>query len=587
MESEHILQTIALAIFLGVAAQVISHKLRLPSIIFLMLFGILAGPQVLHVLRTHEIPDITSAAISLGVAIILFEGAMTLHIPDLKTAPKAILGIIVAGPFITMAVVTVCLHLILGLGFGVAMVIGSILVVSGPTVVGPLLARAGVGKRLHDVLTWESIIVDAVGAALMVVTLQFVVSGNDLNLTTAGHFFGRLLLGGAIGYGTGKVLIFVIMRKLVPHDLLNLVILGIVLLAYWGANHLASESGLLTVTVAGLMLGQIKHPSLERIKDFKEQLSTLLISFLFILLSSRIDLSKFGEFGWLMVPAVLSILFIARPLTIFLTTIRTALNLREKLFLVWLAPRGIIAAATASLFSRVLIEKGYPQADAVETIVFLVIMSTVVLQGLTVAPVARLLKVTAPPRNGFLLIGIHEFSIKIAELLTARGVPVKLVDTKGDNLAAARAAGLDATVGNFLDEEFLLSLGLDRMGTMLALTEHDETNTLVCRLGRKLLGMDTAYQVVNTFLSDVTDEVLMNFGGLPAFDMKISISALNDRLRNHRLEVRTLELEASDKGLVLPDKFLFPLFFFDKGKIRIAQVDDEIKVPSLVGLVMV
>ena len=587
MESEYILQTIALAIFLGVVAQLLSRKLRLPSIIFLMVFGIVAGPQALHVLRTNEIPEITSAAISLGVAIILFEGGMTLHVADLKAASKAIIRIIVGGPFITMAVITVCLYLILDLNLGVAMLIGSILIVSGPTVVGPLLARARVDKKLHDVLTWESIIVDAVGAILMVVTLQFVVSGNDLNLTTAGHFFGRLILGGAIGYCTGRLLIFAITRKLVPHDLLNLVILGVVLLAYWGANHLASESGLVTVTVAGLMLGQLKHPSLERIRDFKEQLSTLVVSFLFILLSSRIDLSKLGDFGWLMVPAVLSILFVARPLTVFLTTIGTGLNTREKLFLVWLAPRGIIAAATAALFSQVLIERGYPQADAVETVVFLVIMSTVVLQGLTVAPVAKLLKVTAPPRNGFLLVGIHEFSIRLAELLAARGVPVKLVDHNDDNLAPAREAGLDAVVGNFLDEEFLLSLGLDRMGTMLALTDKDETNTLACRLGRKLLGVDTAYQVVNSFLSDVTDEVLMNFGGLPAFDMKISIAALNDRLRTHRLEVRTLELEASDKGLVLPDKFLFPLFFFDKDHIQIAQVDDKINVPSLIALVIV
>jgi hypothetical protein len=272
---------------------------------------------------------------------------------------------------------------------------------------------------------------------------------------------------------------------------------------------------------------------------------------------------------------------------VFLTTINTALNLREKLFLVWFAPRGIIAAATASLFTLVLLERAYPQADAVETVVFLVIMATVILQGFTAGPIARLLKVTAPPRNGFLLVGIHAFSIRIAELLSAEGVPVKLVDSKDDNLRAAHDAGLDAATGNILDEDFLVSLGLERIGTMLALTEHDETNTLVCRLGRKLLGMDNAYQVVNTFLSDITDDVLMNFGGLPAFDMKISINALNDRLKTHRLEVRKLELEASDKGLVLPDKFLFPLFFFEKDTIRIAQVDDEIKVRSLVALVMV
>ena len=278
MESEHILQTITLAIFLGIAAQILSRKLRLPSIILLMLFGIVAGPQALHLLRTHEIPNITSAAISIGVAIILFEGGMTLHLPDLKTAPRAIFQMILGGPFITMAVVSVCLYLILDLNLGVAILIGSILTVSGPTVVAPLLARVRVGKRLHDVLTWESIIVDAVGAILMVVALQFVIAGNEISLTTAGHFFGRLALGGAVGYLTGRGLVFIITRKLVPHDLLNLVILGIVLLTYWGTNHVASESGLITVTVAGLILGQLKHPSLEQIKNFKEQLSILIVA---------------------------------------------------------------------------------------------------------------------------------------------------------------------------------------------------------------------------------------------------------------------------------------------------------------------
>jgi hypothetical protein len=195
--------------------------------------------------------------------------------------------------------------------------------------------------------------------------------------------------------------------------------------------------------------------------------------------------------------------------------------------------------------------------------------------------------VTAPPRNGFLLVGIHEFSIRIAKLLVAEGVPVKLVDSDDDNLKEAHDAELDATKGNILDEDFLLSLGLERIGTMLALTEHDETNTLVCRLGRKLLGMDNAYQVTNTFLSDITDDVLINFGGLLAFDMKFSIKALNPRLKNHRLEVRKLDLEAGDKGLVLPDRFLFPLFFIEMDDIRIAQVDDEINIRSLVALVMV
>jgi hypothetical protein len=287
-----------------------------------------------------------------------------------------------------------------------------------------------------------------------------------------------------------------------------------------------------------------------------------------------------------MVLAIVAILFLARPLMIFITTIRTGLNFREKLFLVWVSPRGVFAAATASLFTIVLVEHHFPQAEILETVVFLVIFSTVVLQGLSIGPVSRFLKVTALPRDGYLLVGIHQFSIEIAKLIKQEGIPVKLIDNKEDFINKAKEEGLEVVNCNIMDEEELEAIGLERMGTMLAITDNDETNTLVCRLGRKLFGLNNAYQVVNTFLSDITDDVLLNFGGLLAFDMKMSINTVNERLLSGRLKVEKLNLKQSGKGFELPDNFLFSLFFLQNGKVTIAQEDDKIKTPTLIAITM-
>ncbi len=586
MEHHVILETLCLAVFLGILSQVIAQKLKMPAIIFMMLFGIIAGPQVLHLLHTDTMDKITVALISVGVAVILFEGGMKLHLKDINIAPKAIFNIIFIGPFLTMGTVAVCLHFILELNWGISFLTGSILTVSGPTVVGPLLERVGVSKKLKEILVWESIFADAVGGVLMVVTLNLVVSGNSLSMDTMGHFLGRLALGGITGYLTGKFLVYIIPKKIIYHEHLSLVILAIILLVYWLSNHFASESGLLTVTIAGMMLAQLRHPALEEIKSFKDQLSLLTVSVLFILLASRIDVMSVFNYGWAIGAALLTILFVARPLMIFLTTMRMKIKVREKLFMVWMSPRGVIAAATASLFTIILKEQGYPQAEALETIVFLVIISTVLLLGFTANPIAKLLKVTAPPRNGYLLVGIHEFSIAIANLLKNEGLPVKLIDNNEESVSLAKAEGLEVHCGNIMDEEFLEGIGLDRIGTMLTLTSKDETNTLVCRLGRKLLGMNNAYQIVNTFLSDITDEVLLNFSGSLAFDMKISIQAVNERLKNSRLKVERLHLKKTAKGIERPGNLLFPLFFIEKGRVTIAKEDDKIRTTDLIALVM-
>ena len=586
MHNEYILQTLCLAVFLGILSQFLFRKCKIPTIIFLLFFGILAGPEVLNLLHTDQMTGITTALISVGVAVILFEGGMSLNISDLKLAPKATFNIFIIGPFITMFVIGACLHYFLFINWNISLLTGSILVVTGPAVVGSLLSLARIDKRIKDILTWESIIVEAIGGVLMVVVLHFILSESESNFDTILHFLKRLAIGIVSGYLTGKLLKYLIPRKIVSHDILNLAILGIVLLAFWIANHFASESGLLTAAVAGFMVGQLRHPAQEEIREFKEQLTTLIISVIFILLASRLDISNFTNYGWRIVLAVIIVLFIARPLMVFTTTMRAGLNIREKLFLIWISPRGVIAAATASLFSIVLTEHHFPQAEILETIVFLIIFTTVVLQGLSIGPVSRFLKVSAPPRDGFLLVGIHTLSIAVANLLKQEGVPVKLIDNKEDNISKAREKGLDATCCNIMDEDELEGIGVERIGTMLALTDNDETNTLVCRLGRKLFGLDNSYQVVNTFFSNITDDVLLNFGGLHAFDMKMSVHTINERLQSGRLKVEKLNLERTGKCYKLPDNFLSSLFFLENGKMKIAQEDDKIKTSMIIAITM-
>lgn len=586
MEHSVALQTVSLAVFLGILAQIISHKLKLPSLILLMLFGIVAGPNILHLLHTDKFTEITTQAISIGVAVILFEGGMTLNLKDLKLAPRATFNIITFGPFITLIAIGSSLHNILSLNWQISFLIGSILVISAPNIVASLLEGSQINKKLKEILTWESIIVESVGGVLMVVVLQFILSEADSFTSTAGHFLLRLAVGIGIGYITGRILLFLIPRKIIRHEHLNLAILGILLLFFWLSNHIASEAGLLTAVVAGIMVGQLRHPALEEIKAFKVQLSTLIVSVIFILISAQLDLAGFTKYGWSMALAILSVLIFARPLMIFLTTVKTGLSLREKLFLVWAAPRGVIAAATASLFTAILLEHHFPQAESVATIVFLVIITTVIMQGFTAGPIANLLKVNSPPRNGFLLVGINPFSISIAKLFQKENIPVKLIANKKKYISEAKESGLDVSSGNIMYEDELVAIGLERIGTMLALTDNDETNTLVCRVGRKLFGLDNAFQVVNTYFSDITDDVLLNFGGLLAFDMKMSVATINERLLSGRLKVEKLILKQENKGFKLPENFLSALFYLENEKATVAQEDDKIKTPTIIALTL-
>jgi NhaP-type Na+/H+ or K+/H+ antiporter len=585
MEIELIVQAICVAVFLGIMAQVIAHLVKLPGIIFLFAMGILAGPQFLNLIHVNELGGATEALTAVGVAVILFEGGISLRLSDLKHAPKAIYAIIGVGPLVTLILGGLLIHFITGLSYDVSFISSAILTVSGPTVIHSLMHRVHIQKRLRDILVWEANIVEAVGGILMVVVLHYVEAEGDSFVITAWHFVERLLVGGVFGYLTGKLLIRTIKSRLVDHELLNLVILAILFLSFWISNHIASESGLLTAAAAGIIVGQLRHPAMEEIKLFKVQMSTLIISIVFIFLAASLDFSHFTMLGWPLAIAVVAMVFLVRPFMILVSTIGFDLSFREKFFLGWVGPKGVVAAATASLFAMILEHHHVEDAQMVEVVVMSVVGFTVLWNGITIGPITRLLKVMAEPHNGFAIIGGNPFAVKIGQTLQQHKIPVIILDQHDEDLELAKSEGLDVVACNYLDEEELRKLALHRIGNMLALTPNDQNNTMVCRVGRKLFGMDNAFQVVNTFFSDVTDDVLQDFGGIPAFDLKMSVDMISERIKSGRLKVETLDLgEEQVKHNQVPEGVIAELFFIDQGGVSVAKEDDRVRGEKLIGL---
>ncbi len=585
MEVTIVLQTITLAIFFGIGAQVLSERLKMPSIIPLMLIGILSGPSAFNIVHTDQMEAMTETIITLGVAVILFEGGMSLNFRNLQLAPKAIINIISVGTCITFVLSSISIYYCLGTGWDIAILTGSILTVTGPTVIVPLLKRIKVTHKIGDLLMWEGILIDPIGVILSVVVLNIILADDLMKGATVALFIGRIVLGVAAGYLTGTILKKIILGRYISEEILNLAILAILLFSYWFSNMILSESGILTVTIAGIVVAQLNHPVIAEVKKFKDQLSVLILSVLFILLAARLNIMEMIHGGWAMLGLLAIILFVIRPLNIFCSTMQCGLSFREKLFLSWVAPRGIIAASTASLYAILLIGKGYENAQIMENIIFLVIMSTVLLQGLTAGYVAKILGVQAKPRDGFLFVGIHEFSLAIGRELTKAGIVVKYIDSIEEKVRNAHQQGFFAIQGNALDEKYLKKVGVEEIGTMMSLTTNDQVNTVACTLGEKLFGKQQSYLVINSFDSEITDSYLYDFDRSLAFDMKLSLEAVNAMLKSGSIYIETIELQKSEKGYEYPQNIVHPLFLVYKKYAKMIDVSCKLDTPLAIAII--
>jgi len=495
--SEDILLGLAAIIVLGMIAQWLSWRLGLPAILMLLLFGLFAGP-VSGRLKPDEIfGPLLLPLVSVSVAVILFEGGMSLKISELRRGGGVVRNLVTVGVVITWLLGAISAHYIAGLPWAPALLIGAILVVSGPTVIMPLLRQIRPSRRVGSIIKWEGIVNDPIGALLAVVVFEAIVAGAmaDRSEIIVAAVMKAVLFGAIIGAAGAGLVILMIRRYLVPDFLHNPIALMLIILCYVSSNLVQTESGLLAVTIMGVVLGNQKLVSVRHIVEFKENLQVLLIGGLFIILAARIppeQLALADISGWLYVAVLI---FFVRPVMVLVSTLGSSLNWREKLFLAWMAPRGIVAAAITAVFAIALTAAGFEGGERMIVLSFQVIIGTVAVYGLSAAPLARYLALAKPDPQGVLFAGAQYWVRQIALFLKENGFEVALVDSNWSHIAEARKAGISAYYGSVLSEELLDQMQLDGIGRLMAMTPNDEVNSLAALHLVGLFGSKNVYQL--------------------------------------------------------------------------------------------
>jgi NhaP-type Na+/H+ or K+/H+ antiporter len=480
--NEHPVLAIAAIGSVGAICQWIGWRLRVPAILFLLLAGVALGPIGGWLDPDLLFGQVLLPLVSLAVSVILFEGALTLRFTEIVGLETVIRRMVTSGVLLSWIVIAAAVRWLVDVSWELATLLGAILTVTGPTVVAPMLRTVRPTARIANILRWEGIVIDPLGALLAVLVFEFVVSakGGSVVGQTLITFFTTIVAGGGIGLGAGYLIGEALRRDWIPEFLDNLLTLTSVFAVFAVSNALAQESGLLAVTVMGIFLANREGVPVEDILEFKESLSLLLISGVFIVLAARVDLAQLRSVGLAALLVLLAVQFVARPLKVIVAAWGTTLNWRERAMLSWIAPRGIVAAAVSSLFALRLGQLGVAQAELLVPLTFVVIIGTVVLQSVTAAPLARALRVSEPEPNGFLLIGANPLARAIGAALARQKVPVLLVDAHWDYVRSARQAGLRAFYGNPLSEHAELTLDLSGLGRLLALSTDAHLDALAC-----------------------------------------------------------------------------------------------------------
>ncbi|MEC4090432.1 sodium:proton antiporter [Pseudoalteromonas rubra] len=481
----------------SVLAQWLAWVCRVPAILFLLLTGLLLGPISGQLQPDQLLGDLLFPVVSLSVAIILFEGALTLHFHELKGIGKVVRNLCSIGMLTTFIILTASAIWLLELDWRVAAVLGAVLVVTGPTVIAPMLNAMRPQKDIDRILRWEGIVIDPIGALFAVLVFEAVNQVGEAAVFshTMLALFSTLGVGTSVGIVAGWLTTTIIRREWLPYELHKFGILALVLFSFTLANHLSHESGLLAVTIFGIWLANQDDLEIDSVLEFKEDLSMILISSLFILLAARLQLEDLMLLDSDVFIFLAIVLFVARPLSIAVSTFGSDLPLRSRLILAWIAPRGIVAAAVGSVFALSMMQSGYPDANKMVPLIFMVIIVTVILQSLTATPLARLLKVRQPAPNTLLLIGANHVSRAIAKGLTEQNVDVYLSDPAWENCKMARMDGLPCYYGNPQSEHAERYLPLTSLKSVMALSPNRHHNALGVQYFSHLLGEQNVFSL--------------------------------------------------------------------------------------------
>lgn len=507
MTEYHVIMLAGIGV-LGVICQWIAWRLNLPAILFLLLGGLLLGPATGVLDPEALFGDLLFPFISLSVAIILFEGSLTLEFQQIRGLEKVVRRMVSTGMLITWLVTTAATHWIMGFPWELALLFGAIMVVTGPTVIAPLLRTVRPVPSVANTLRWEGIIIDPIGALLAVLAYEFIVSlQGSVGWGHALLIFGQTVITGTlIGVVIGAVIGEILRRNWLPDYLESLSVLAAVIGAFAISNGVSNDSGLLTVTVMGIWIANKRGVPVKEILEFKETLSLILLSVLFIILAARVKLESLLGLGWQGFAVLAIMLFIARPLKVLYSSRGSPLNWREKALLAWIAPRGIVAAAVSALFALRLADSGLAHVDQLLPLSFLVIIGTVILQSATARPVAVALKVAEPEPVGFLIVGANPLARAIGLALHEHKVPIRLCDSDWDSIARARMDGLPTYYGSPISEHARLNLDRSGLGRVLALTAGDSFNELVTMRFRDEFGKNRVYTLPDARRQDAAEK---------------------------------------------------------------------------------
>ena len=471
------------AVLAGISAQVIAEYLKVPSIVFLLIFGMLLGPDGLGLLHPQSLGVGLEVIVALSVAVILFEGGLNLELRDLGKVSGSLRNLVTLGTLITLLGGGMAAHWLGEFPWSIAFLYASLVVVTGPTVISPLLKQVQVDRQVATILEGEGVLIDPVGAILAVVVLDTILNGDASPSEAIIGLSLRLGIGASIG-ATGGWLLGLILKRasFISEELKNLVVLA----GMWGlfglAQMIRSESGLMATVVSGMVVGASALPEERLLRRFKGQLTVLGVSVLFILLSADLSIASVFALGWGSLFTVLVLMLVVRPISITLCTWNSGLNWRQKLFLSWIAPRGIVSASVASLFAILLTQRGINGGASIKALVFLTILLTVFLQGLTARWVAQWLQLNRHfGATGAVIIGCNPLSRLIARLFQERGESVVLIDTDPEACEKAEQENLPVIQSSGLDIKALEEAGLDSMGTFLAMTSNGEVNSVLAQ----------------------------------------------------------------------------------------------------------